>query len=633
MLAFSQPTLKGSYSLFGSETSAKIVIIIDDTFSMSIVNNNGEFLKQAKFKALEVVDEMRENDGALIIRLSELPNTTTPSFVYDKKRLKELINRTIPKYNHATIDEAFRVTAKLLSDNSNSINEVYIISDNQLSTLTKSFTTNEKLFNNKTYFFYFPINNNQIANNSIDTVIINNSILQPNKPVKIEATIKNYGANSPSQIVTYLSINGNRVQQELITIPENKNVKSNFTFTPTSAGFLQAKVEIENDRFEADDEYNFTINIPRATNVLYISNENNIIPKALATSTLDGKRPINFDKSFSSNLDLNQLSKADVLILVADNKLLINQIAAIQNFIEAGKGIIIIPSSNKENNQIFLEFLKNFKINSLPPIMLASRTKFLTIDNSHPIINGMFESENYNNINNFESPEFDYFFPIQSQSAVFPIVQLQTGTPFLSEIKNQKGKLLIFASPINEEFTDLTLKPLFVPLFLQSCFYAASSNLNQFASINAASNHVIKISTNEQINLNDLWIKIDQEKIKINNLSQSKLNNILVEVKKEVVDKPGFYKIESGEKQIGLISANINKLESDTKISTDEDVVNLFTNLGVDKNKINIISEDKKLASFISEKRNGKELWKECIIFAILLLFTESFVSKNKKLS
>ena len=73
VFAFLRPALKGSLAGLGTHAKTTIVIILDDSYSMSLHNDRGSFLKQAQSSALSLADMLKEGDDRLVMRLSDLP--------------------------------------------------------------------------------------------------------------------------------------------------------------------------------------------------------------------------------------------------------------------------------------------------------------------------------------------------------------------------------------------------------------------------------------------------------------------------------------------------------------------------------------------------------------------------------
>jgi hypothetical protein len=76
VLAFSRPALRGSLAGFGigGTTHAKttIVILLDDSPSMSVRNERGVLFAQARDLALHVLDLVKEGDEAYVVPFSHL---------------------------------------------------------------------------------------------------------------------------------------------------------------------------------------------------------------------------------------------------------------------------------------------------------------------------------------------------------------------------------------------------------------------------------------------------------------------------------------------------------------------------------------------------------------------------------
>src|SRR5690606_23754858 len=70
--AFARPTLKG-VAIGGTTSAAKTtaVFILDDTFSMSVVDAKGSYLNQAKETIKDLMKNFQEGDEAALILVSD----------------------------------------------------------------------------------------------------------------------------------------------------------------------------------------------------------------------------------------------------------------------------------------------------------------------------------------------------------------------------------------------------------------------------------------------------------------------------------------------------------------------------------------------------------------------------------
>src|SRR5690606_12731613 len=71
VLAFARPTLEG-VAIGGTTSAAKTsaVFILDDTYSMSVVDGNGSYFNQAKSVLKEILNQFQEGDDAALLLVS-----------------------------------------------------------------------------------------------------------------------------------------------------------------------------------------------------------------------------------------------------------------------------------------------------------------------------------------------------------------------------------------------------------------------------------------------------------------------------------------------------------------------------------------------------------------------------------
>ena len=88
--AFARPTLEG-VSIGGTTSAAKTtaLFILDDSFSMSVVGQNGSYINQAEQTIKELLNNFEEGDEAELILVSgdadgEVPVTTNINLVAEK---------------------------------------------------------------------------------------------------------------------------------------------------------------------------------------------------------------------------------------------------------------------------------------------------------------------------------------------------------------------------------------------------------------------------------------------------------------------------------------------------------------------------------------------------------------------
>ena len=314
--AFSRPTLKGSFSEgFASQAKTSVVLVIDDSYSMTKVDDQGELLKQAKMAASQTVDLLRDGDEVFLLKLSEAnaerseeQRIPTRSFA----SLRSAIAEIRPSYVHQKLEDALRVTAKLLSASKNFNKEVYLFSDFQsgiVKSVSAGGTFSERLFQPEVRFFFVSIGNTEIQNASVDAVTIPNTIFEPNRPFSVNAKITNHSPNEITNTLVSVFAGGTRVAQKGVTVPGSGSVEVTLSVVPKSPGFLEGIVTLEDDDLEFDNRRYFAVTIPQELHVLLIGSPTDLryIKLALATRSMSDSSSLKI-----SEATVEQIGRAHV---------------------------------------------------------------------------------------------------------------------------------------------------------------------------------------------------------------------------------------------------------------------------------------------------------------------------------
>ena len=178
VMAFARPTIKG-IAIGGTTSAAKTtaVFILDDTFSMSVVDANGSYLNQAKSMILELLKELQEGDDAALVLVSDKSNreikTTGNLAAFEKE-----VNSVQISYASGLLHNAIVKAAKILGESKNFNKEIYILSDFQSGRLYDAGTLSDlsELLNENVRLYTFNYSGKEVFNLGIDRLKIDNQI-------------------------------------------------------------------------------------------------------------------------------------------------------------------------------------------------------------------------------------------------------------------------------------------------------------------------------------------------------------------------------------------------------------------------------------------------------------------------
>ncbi|MCX8056560.1 MAG: BatA domain-containing protein [Ignavibacteria bacterium] len=626
VLAFSRPTVREiNLAGLGSEVKNTIVILIDDTPSMSVTDNRGEYFLQAKKLASKILSLAEEGDEIYFLKFSEL-NPQRNEFEQTSRNLaiKEIENLEISDVSKNFLD-VFISVSKILENSRNLSKEVYILTDLQKTNFPEKELQNlkfDRVFDQNTRIYFFKIGKKDAFNISIDSLTVTSRIFEINKPINVSASITNYSNESASNVNANLFLNEKKVAQKGLDIQKNSSGFFSFTGQIKEHGFNLARLEIEDDDMLKDNVRYFNFFVPEKIKVLMVSeNQQDLIFANLVLSqTLDDNSELLYSITTTPPQFFNSLKPESFDIIIISSPEKIFNLNLLKDYISKGGTAVIFPSSNS-SPLAFGKALESLGLNSINGVSGSKEnktyfTRFGEIDFNHPIFTGIFNEKRPKQI---ESPKIFYSFNYKPTLNGREIITLENGYSFLCEEKIGEGSLLIFTSALDLNWSEFPIKPIFVPLINRTAQY---SNLSFNYSFIAGENVTIRLKKK----ITDLKLIDPEGKEKV--VSEIESSDGKINLGK--LNKTGNYKLISNNELIGAISININPLEANLAKLEESKLIDFAKN-SFPKGKLKIVSADTEPSEFIKQERYGTELWKLFLFLVILTLALEMVVAKASK--
>lgn len=619
--AFARPTLETAV-IGGTSSTVKTtaVFILDDSFSMEILEPNGSRFNIAKNIARQLLAELKEGDDAAIIFLSDAVDEK----IAPTKNLSELTALLEEKnisFVSRPIHSAFVSAARVLEKSQNYSKEIYFISDFQNAKKDEVNSDFSQIFNERVKLFLFRFDEKEINNLAIDSLRLNTQIFEKNKPVSVSAFVRNLSNKEIDNRVISMFINGERSAQRGINLNAGQSSEIILEGNMKNSGFTKLVVEAEDDELSADNKKFLSFYIPEKINVLTLI-EKPGDEKFLASvlKTLD-PNAVNVIVKNIQQFNSSELADYEVLYLIGANQ---NISAPIKKYLEGGGGVFLFPSSVgaelSMNNFLTALNLPAFKKKIILEKNYQESMRFKEIDFLHPMFQNLFEANKKKEI---EAPEFISYFQHFTEGKGSRIIAMPDGSSFLSEFKLNGGKILIANVSPTLEQSALPLKSIFVTMLVKSLYYLSSSEANQqkiFAGDDIILSNAkfpdrkIRLSPPSQ---NDEYLNVDDRNGR-NYFSFAKTFS------------PGFYEFYSGDKLTEVFSVNVDADESSQQFLNRDEFENYLEGIKF-KGTIEWIDFDSNFTGQISRARFGSELWKIFLIAALLFALFEMFLSRTTK--
>ncbi len=622
--AFARPTLKG-VAIGGTTSAAKTtsIFILDNTFSMSAIDQNGSYFNQAKQTIKNLIHQLQEGDEAALILVSNINEEIKPTSNLSDL-IKEIDNSQI-SYASGFLHNAIVSAGKILSNSQNFNKEIYVFSDFQSKKFSEgnSFSDLSELLNDKINLYTFNYSGKELFNVGIDDFKTNTQIFEKGKPVSFNITVTNYSEKIINDLVVSLFINGERSGQQSVSLNPNGTKILTMETNVKAAGFVDVFAEIEDDEINYDNKRFITLFIPTEIPVLILSaSENDSRFVELALTASNNENSIKVVNKKISQIASTNLSNYDALIVIGSEA--INDNNKLKQFAENGGGLFLMPGENTK-----LDDFKNVTsgFGAASPSALIGQlnktdnfTRFDKIEFNHPIFDDIFSDNEKKKI---ESPEIYLRFNQKAGLNSKTIISLADGSSFLSEYKIGKGKLLLINTAPVLSWSNFPLKSIFVPLINKAVYYLSSKDRTE-------NNFVAGSSINLQMpNLTARQIKIvkPNKAEEFINLENSINQNILSYNKTNI---SGNYKIYNGDKLIDDVSINNDPLESTMQFLDNSQIDDYLKKINFE-GKHFVINKYQNPSEVVLQSRFGSELWKYFLIAALILALIEMTVARNSK--
>ena len=623
--AFARPTLKG-IAIGGTTSAAKTtaVFVLDNTPSMSVVDQKGSYFNQAKAVIKQLAGQLNEGDDAALILVGD-PGKKGVKATSDLTGFGKQVDGAKISDASGYLNTAVVKAAHILSTTQNFNKEIYLLSDFQKGRIYEpgSVSNLGQVLNKNVRMFTFDYSGKDVFNAGISGLKLNTQIFEKNKPVDFSVTVTNYSNQPINNLIVSIFINNERSAQQSISLAADESKIIDMQANINNSGYVGVTAEIEDDDILQDNKRFLSFYVPRQINVLILTDDpvdSKYVNLALAANNLNGELKI--EQRENSQISSVDFSKYDAVIVIGTKN--ITGADRLLSYVNNGGGLMLMPGS-KEDIGSFGKITSELKIP--PPVSTAGKinspvnaARFEKTDFNHPIFEDLYSNKSGKNI---ESPQIYYYFRYNTEGKGESIITLTDGSSFLSDFKKGKGKIFVLNSAPVLSWGTFPLKSIFAPLFYESVFYLASQS-NGDNDFTAGSKAIVGLGGNisPQVRIE----RPDGTEDFINLQLQNNMNFL----EYDKTDLTGNYKIYAGDNVIGEFSVNSDPAESVTDYLTMNDFNDYLKKIDF-KGKIINVGKNQDPVKIIMQSRFGSELWQYFLGLAFIIALIEMAVARNAK--
>ena len=598
VFAFAKPFIPLNNKII-NKSSKVVSVFIDNSFSMSQQNKEGQLLEVAKHKARDIVSYYSDNDLFQIL---------TNDFEGKHQRLIEkkdfLLYLDEIKLSNQTkqFDKIIARQKQAFEAEANSNKIVYIISDlqqnqfKQLTAIDTSFQVN-----------FIQLKPNVSNNISIDSAWIEQPLILPNTNTFLYVKISNFGNTEITDVPLVFKIDNVQKGIANVTCKANSNAEVQLQFSLNDAQYHQAELSLLDNPVVFDDKLYLTLKAYSNQNIIAI-NPNKYIQNVYS---IDENYKL---QSFNSNaIDYSSFNNASCVVLNEVADISSGLQTELQKYINNGGVALIIPSANAIDLPKTNTFLKQLNA----PQLLAASNQNLKISRIN-VFDDVFKNvfSKIPEIANWPSISKNYAMQLNSGIKGYNIATLNNDASFIFKSSYGKGCVYLLSTPIQNDWSNFTEHALFVPFMLRLPLVNKQSDALYY-NLDKPINYAFDKNTNSKV----IYLKDKKDEIAFdvnNNESKSTINI-------SGIKQAGSYQIFDKNKTdvLATISFNLNRNESNLNIIANDSLSNLNTSV---IQSTDLLKHQKE----IELNYHGTQLWRWFLLAALAFVLLEVVLLKLK---
>ncbi|MBM3328808.1 MAG: hypothetical protein FJY67_04935 [Calditrichaeota bacterium] len=609
VMVFARPAVE-SVGAVGAASTVEMVILLDDGLTSAAQTRDGELLELSRVRIEAILDLAGPGDQVTILPLAT-PQRRLAAGYGGMRLLMEDLAQMEPRFVRPALAPALKIADSILAASSRSNRELVIVSgfyEVGAETLTTVRPAGVRTL-------LIPVGPERLSNLSITGFKRRSTILQAGRPVDIEVQIANYTGQDVEGAVLSLYLEGERVAQGSLEMPDKASVSKVLTFTPPRSGNLAGSIRIEeNDALAADNRYYFTLAVPEVVRLVAVCPDTItrvILRAALATEAAGF---VHLDFAAHDRWETMSLANCDVLLLAGVKDVSTGAAARVVEFVQSGGGLVMAPSKESDLTGLSRGLWKQLGFAGAKGIVSGSGITWGRVDLEHPIFSGMFEAGGAP-----RSPSLRLAVDMAVGEGDQVAIPLSSGSPFLMERTPGRGRALLLTSPLTPEVGDWIYSGIFAPLLFRAVIYASAGSSSEGEDWRTG-----------EVRRPLLQMERPTEATLVDPEGESRALPMRptatgVEFDTGLIELPGIYDVKVSSATLGRFAANLPSGSPAYMRPAPGDMAKRYAGAQI------LPDDPMSIPTAVRESRFGRELWQTAAALFLGFLLSESLLARPRR--
>ncbi|HJZ88901.1 MAG TPA: BatA domain-containing protein [Polyangia bacterium] len=497
-LALARPFAVGRADLPATVARAQsAVLVLDDSASMRVRMGRTPLFERAQARAREILGLLGRDSEVALVLGSEGADAPVGELTQDRARVGRVIDAQKPSLKAADLALAVRRAAQILSTAGHSERRVFVLTDGAAHAWDAAGPPPP---DRSPAVVLVDVTEGALPKNHaiVGAEVGPASQLGP-RGVKLTAEIANFSDVPEKDLAVTLRVGGRAVARGLADVPAHGRARKAFLHAFPEGGYYDVVLELPEDALAVDDRRFVRVEVRKQARVLLVDGDPRTIRRDdelfyLETALRPGEAAVESQlevQSVPADGLPKKLSDYDVIFLCNAKAPPAAAVAALRAFVEAGGGLFISVGENVDPDayQAALGDLLPQPLKGARAIAPERRTegesglegegpaeRLGRIDRRHPMLTVFSEDAVLR-----KAPFYRLMLlaPTPDTESRRTLLRFESGAPALVEAEIGQGRVLLFTSTIDRDWTKLPINPDFTPLMQQAARYLARAPMRE----------------------------------------------------------------------------------------------------------------------------------------------------------
>ncbi|MEC9049370.1 MAG: BatA domain-containing protein [Candidatus Neomarinimicrobiota bacterium] len=613
VMMMAQPVTQGFMpGWLAAEQDARLILVIDNSASMSVKVGNQSFIELSKKEALGLLPSFNKKTQIT------LAQTCPPKTIFigqsNDPDLLASIRNIQPTVDY---DDLWTNLNHLLKDETivEPVKECVIFSDFMYR---PDSTFKVGIPNFESWKFYFIQPGTVYDNLSIRSVSSLNRIKTMSQLVKLNTRIENSGELPKPNVPLELLFNEHRVGQVVSEIESGKEKEFQFQAYPANMGIVQCRVSLPKDNYDLDNNWFLSMSIMEQIRCGIIgANSDDVAMLEMVLRAIDPQRQfLSIESRIQPELNRLFLDDVDVALIHNPKNITEEGVKDLEKFLRSGGGVIWFQG-NEDASEFHSDIFEKLGFPFPEKRMNAGQGFFSTQ------IAGQYSDLLQDlQLRNLDSELPEVFNYIQTKLDVKQKVHwiLNNSDPLLIEFSKGSGSIFYFSTLLDLRWNDLAIRGMLVPLVYRLLVLTGTDEINTSS---------VKINEPKWISVEEKYLRHKWEIVSPSGITEM----IVPEYDREGInisstDELGVYTVYSNRELFTTFPTRLHDQEYIQTRFSQNDIESILPS-----NQTRWLTLKDEFSQVFLEMRQGKSLWKIFLALAILFLLAESIIGRPMKVN